>query len=76
MKPVSADACNVKKFLCQEQLLFGLYITFQVMAVAEMSPSHQNAVTSLSERLYDEDGINASGTHDAHRSQVGWVLQP
>jgi hypothetical protein len=54
MKPLFADAGNIKQFLSQSNLFFSLNITFQVMAITEMSPGHQDAFTPLFEGLDDK----------------------
>jgi len=46
------------------------------MAITEMSPGDQYAVTSLFKRLQDEQRVHSARTHDAHVSYVGWILQP
>jgi hypothetical protein len=56
--------------------LFGLYITFQVMAITEMSPRYQDAVASLFKRLDNKQRIDPSRAHDPYGSNVGWILQP
>ena len=54
MESFRADAGQVEQFLGEYNLFFSLNITFQVMAITEMSPGHQNAVTALFECLYDK----------------------
>jgi hypothetical protein len=46
------------------------------MAITEMSPGDQYAVTSLFKRLQYKQWVDSARTHDAHGSYVGWVLQP
>jgi hypothetical protein len=76
MQALGPDAGDIEQFLGQMDFLFSLDITFQVMAVTEMSPRHQDAVASLPESLDDKIGIDPAGAHDAHGPQVGWILQP
>jgi hypothetical protein len=71
-----ANAGHGKQFLGQDYFLFSLDITFQVMAVTEMSPGHQDAVTPLLEGLDDECRVDPAGAHDPYGPQVGWILQP
>jgi hypothetical protein len=75
VKPVFPNAGYVEQFLGQEQFFFSLNITFQVMAVTEMSPGHQDAVAPLTESLDDEHRVHSARAHHAHRPHVGWVLQ-
>jgi hypothetical protein len=46
------------------------------MAITEMSPGHQYAVTSLFKRFQNKQRVDPARTHDAHGSYVGWILQP
>jgi hypothetical protein len=62
--------------LGHENLFFSLNITFQVMAVAEMSAGHQNAVAPAFERLNNKERIDAPGTHDPDGSHIRRVLKP
>jgi hypothetical protein len=47
MQALAADAGKIKQLLCEPNLFFRLNITFQVMAVPEVSAGHENAVNSL-----------------------------
>jgi hypothetical protein len=76
VQPLGPDASHVEQFLGQMDFLFSLDITFQVMAVTEMSPRNQHAVTPLPESLDDKVGIDPAGAHDPHSPQVGRILQP
>jgi hypothetical protein len=75
MESFRADAGQVEQFLGEDNLFFGLYITFQVMAIAEMSPGHKHTITALPEGFNDEGRVNPAGTHDPHGSQVRRILQ-
>ena len=46
MQPVFADAGQIQQLLGHEHLFFSLYITFQVMTVAEMSTGYQHPIRS------------------------------
>jgi hypothetical protein len=46
------------------------------MAITEMSPGDQYAVTSLFKHSQNKQRIHPARTHDAHGSYVGWILQP
>ena len=59
VKPVFTDAREIQQFPGQTNLLFRLYITFQVMAITNVSAAHQYPVPSLLKGLDDERGINA-----------------
>jgi hypothetical protein len=76
VEPLFADAGDVKQFLGQTDFLFGLFITFQVMAITEMSPGHQNAVAPVFERFQHEQRIDPPRTHHTHGSDAGRILQP
>jgi hypothetical protein len=54
----------------------GLNITFQVMAITEMSPRHQDPVGPFLEGFDNEQRINPTRAHHANGSNVGWILQP
>jgi hypothetical protein len=56
-------------------LLFSLNITFQVMAITDMSPTHQDAVPSHLKGRDDECRIYPAGAHNPNGSQVGRVLK-
>jgi hypothetical protein len=75
MNPLFADAGNIKQFLGQTDFLLGLNITFQVMAITEMSPGHQHTVTPVLERLQHEHRIDPARTHHAHGSDARGILQ-
>jgi hypothetical protein len=75
MKPVPADAGQVKKLFCEPDFLFRLNITLQVMAITEMSSGDQQPVAAFLERLDDEYGIHPPGAHHSHRPDVMRVLQ-
>lgn len=46
------------------------------MAITEMSPGDQYAVTSLFKSLQNKQRVDSARTHDAYGSNVGWILQP
>jgi hypothetical protein len=76
VQPVTADPCQIEEFPGQTDLLFGLNITFQVMAITDMSPGYQHAVTPLLERFQDKQGIHAAGAHHPDGPDIGWILEP
>jgi hypothetical protein len=76
MQPLGTDTRQVQEFLSQPDLLFGLNITFQVMAITEMSPRHQDAVAALLKGLDDKQRIDPARAHHPYRPDVGWVLYP
>ena len=55
--------------------LFGLYITIQVMTVADVSPCHQYAVGALLKCLEDKIGVDPARTHDPDDPHIGRVLK-
>jgi len=75
MNPFLTNACDIKQFLGQTDFLFGLNITFQVMAITEMSPGHQYAVGPVLERFENEQRVDPAGTHHTHGSDTGRILQ-
>jgi hypothetical protein len=75
MKPLFTDAGNVKQLLRQTDFLFGLNITFQVMAITEVSPGHQNTVAPVLERFQDEHRIDPARTHHAYGTDARGILQ-
>jgi len=76
VQTVCADPGHLEQFFGENDLFLGLYITLQVMAITEMSPRHQDAVTPLFEGFDDESRVNPAGAHDPYGSQVGRILQP
>jgi hypothetical protein len=76
MQPLGADAGDFEQMLGQLDLFFGLDITFQVMAVAEMSPGHQDPVGAGFQRRDDKGRIHPARAHDPDRAQVGRILHP
>jgi hypothetical protein len=76
MKPALADTREFQQFLGHENLFFSLNITFQVMAVAEMSAGHQNTVAPAFECLNNKKRIHATRTHDPDGSHIRRVLKP
>jgi hypothetical protein len=61
--------------LGQNDFLFSLNITFQVMAVTEVSPGHEDTVGPLLKGPDDKNRIHPAGTHNAYRSDIGRILQ-
>jgi hypothetical protein len=51
LQPLRFDARHLEEPAGQVYFLFGLNITFQVMAITEMSAAHKDAVASLPDRL-------------------------
>jgi hypothetical protein len=76
MQSLFSDTGNLKYFLGCTDLLFRLYITLQVMAITQMSPGHEHAVTAFFERLNDKRRFNPSGAHDPYDSYIVRILQP
>jgi hypothetical protein len=75
MQALLPDPGKIEQFLREKNLFFSLYITFQVMAITEVSPGNQYAVAPFSECFDDENRIDPAGAHDAYGPDVGWVLQ-
>jgi hypothetical protein len=69
------NAQYIGQFLGHMEHLFGLYITIQVMTVADVSPGHQYPVSAFLKCLEDEIGVDPTRTHDPDDAQVGWVLK-
>ncbi len=55
--------------------LLALNITLQVMAIADMSPGHQDAVRTLGKCVEQKARMDASRTHQPDQTYVGWILQ-
>ena len=49
-------------------------ITFQVMAVADMSAGNQDAVCPFQERLEQEAVIDPAGAHESDQTDIGRIL--
>ena len=56
--------------------LDGHVITIQVMAIADVSPSHQDPVRSALKRSQEVMRRYGGGTHDPYGPEVGGVLKP
>jgi hypothetical protein len=52
------------------------YITFQVMAVADVSAGNQNAVCSFQKSLEQKAVIYPAGAHEPDQTDIGRVLHP
>jgi hypothetical protein len=76
VQPISADTGELQKIAGHPDFFVRLNITFQVMAVAEMSPGDQSPVTALFEGLDDKERIHPARAHDTHGPEVGRILQP
>jgi len=76
MKPVPADPGQIQQVAGQADLLVGVNITFQVMAVTDVSPGHQHAVGALAQGVDNEYRIDPARAHDPDGSQVAGILQP
>jgi hypothetical protein len=50
------------------------YITFQVMAVADVSAGNQDAVRPFQESLEQEPVIQPAGAHESDQTDIGWIL--
>ena len=57
-QPFKVNAENISQLACHGKHPFSLYITIQVMTVADVSPGYQYAVSTLLKRLEYEIGIN------------------
>jgi hypothetical protein len=55
--------------------LFGLHITVQVMAVADVSPGNQYAVRTHLKCLQDEIRVDTARTHYPDNTHIGWILK-
>jgi hypothetical protein len=62
--------------LGHENLFFSLNITFQVMAVAEMSAGHQNPIAPAFQCLDNKERVHTPRTHDPDGSHIRRVLKP
>jgi hypothetical protein len=74
MEPKTADAGKLQQLLGNPDLFFRLNITFQVMAVADVSAGHQRTVTTFPQRSGNEHGIHPAGAHHPDGTNVGGVL--
>ena len=52
------------------------FITRLVMACAEVSAPHPDAVASIDKGFHDQNRVDPTGTHDPHYPHVGWILKP
>jgi hypothetical protein len=70
-----SDPGEIQQFTAQPDFFLRISITFQVMAVTDVSTGHQYTIGSFFESADNEHRIHPSGTHDSDGSQVGRVLQ-
>jgi len=49
-------------------------ITFQVMAISDMSTGHQHSIRPSQKRLKQEAVIHPAGTHEADQTDIGRIL--
>ena len=75
MESFFSDPGEIQQFTAQPDFFLRISITFQVMAVTDVSTGHQYAIGSFFESADNEHRIHPSGTHDSDGSQVGRVLQ-
>jgi hypothetical protein len=61
--------------LGQKDFLLSLNITFQVMAVTEVSTGHEDTVGPLLKGLDYKNRIHPTGAHHTYRSDIGRILQ-
>jgi hypothetical protein len=76
VESVFPDPGEIQQLGAKPDFLFSVYITFQVMAVADVSTGHQHTIRTLFKGADNEHRVHPSGTHDPNGSQVGRVLQP
>ncbi len=70
------DTKYLDEFLGRSENFFSLYITFQVMAVADVSTGDKDTVGPALEPFQDKVGVNPAGAHDSHNAQGRRVLKP
>jgi hypothetical protein len=54
--------------------LLASYITFQVMAVADVSAGNENAVGPFQKRLEQKAVIHPAGAHEPDQTDIGGIL--
>jgi hypothetical protein len=79
--PFEAEALGLEAKVFQHQVNafgsgLGFYITFQVMAFTQVSPTYDDTIGALGEGVDDEIGVDHTGAHDPDDAAVGWVLDP
>jgi hypothetical protein len=75
-KPGLINAQDINQFPGHAEHLLCLYITIQVMTVADVSPSHQHAVGAGFKGLQNKVGIDPARTHHPDNPHIGRILKP
>jgi len=70
------DPGKLQDLLGQADFLFGLDITIQVMAVADVSAGDEDAVSPVLEGVNDVDRVDPAAAHNPNRPEVLRILQP
>ena len=74
LEPSAVDPKQIEQFAGHFNYPGSLFITVQVMAVADVSAAHQDAVSPFLERLQDEVGGDPPRTHHPDDPDIGRVL--
>ncbi len=72
---ILANSGQLEQLLDDFDALCSIVITFQVMAVSEVSPKHQYTVKTAPQALYDVQRVNPSGTESPDNSDRRGVLE-
>jgi hypothetical protein len=75
VKSFFSDPGELQQLAAQPDFFLRISITFQVMAVTDVSTGHQYAIGSLFESADNEHRVHPPRTHYPNGSQVGRVLQ-
>ena len=76
MQPSGLDAYVLEEVFEKDELATGVVITFQVMAVAGVSPGDPDAVCPVPKGGQKKLRGNAAGARHANDPYVGGVLEP
>jgi hypothetical protein len=74
MKPPRLDSDMFHETLQDDKLALGIVITFQVMAVAGVSPGDPYPVRAVSKRRQDKLRADPSRTRDPYHPDIGRIL--
>jgi hypothetical protein len=75
LQSIAPDTCFIEQLFSMLHSFFGSEISFQEMAVADFSATHQNAVRPCLECFQNVDGINLAGAGQFYDSHGRRILQ-
>jgi hypothetical protein len=75
-KPFRLYPQDIDQRFRRSEHFFSLYITFQVMTVADVSAGDQDTISTVLKSLENEIGIYPPGTHHPYDTKIWGILKP